>query len=218
MQGMNMQRLYSPMASIYQTQLEASRQFADALFSSAEKIDHVLLAASHRACIDQLRFAQSLAAVRDAQGAADAQAKFLSQRPDRAMNYQRELIRVFTEVQTELGRSMRNYMEQIGNFGNGAASEFASAIEQDTPTAGEAYNPLTGIFSVWQSAFREAASAANRNMEAARTTFENVATTVQESAQENADEVIDETMEAMTAGREKKSTSHSAHGSKRNYK
>jgi hypothetical protein len=206
------------MANIYQTQLEASRQFADALFSSAEKIDQVLLAASHRACIEQLRFAQSLATVRDAQGAADAQAKFFSQRPDRAMNYQRELIRVFTEVQAELGKSMRNYMEQIGSIGNGAATGIASAIEQDTPTAAEVYNPLTSLFSVWQSAFREAASATNRNIEVARTTFENAASTIQE----NADEVLDETMEAMTAGREKKATahgpSHGSHGSKRNHK
>lgn len=223
MQGMNMQRLYSPMATIYQTQLEASRQLADALFSSAEKIDHVMLAASHRACIDQLRFAQSLAAVRDAQGAANAQATFLSQRPDRAMNYQRELIKVFTEVQAELGKSMRNYMEQMSTLGNGAASQIASVAEQDAPTAATVYNPLTGIFSAWQSAFREATSAASRNMEVARTSLENVATTMQETIQENADETVDETMEAMTGGREKKpashgSQSHNSHASKRNHR
>lgn len=217
MQGMNMQKLYGPMANIFQTQLEASRQFADALFSSAEKIDHVLLAASHRACIEQLRFAQSLATVRDVQGAADAQAKFFSQRPDRAMNYQQEVIRVFSEVQTELGKSMRTYVEQMGSLGNGAVSEFASAVEPDTTTAMEAYNPLTGIFSAWQTAFREAASATSRNIEVARTTFENAVNTTQE----NTDEAIDETIEAMTAGRERKSTAHgthNTHGSKRNHK
>lgn len=217
MQGMNMQRLYSPMATIYQTQLEASRQFADALFSSAEKLDQVFLAASHRACIEQLRFAQSLASVRDAQGAADAQAKFFSQRPDRAMNYQREMIQVFAEVQAELGKSMRNYMEQMGSFGNGAASEFASAVEKEAPTAADIYSPLTGIFSVWQSAFREAANAANRNMEVARSTLETVANTVQENIVD-AVESADETTVAMTAGREKKSTSHNSHSSKRNHK
>lgn len=217
MQGMNMQRLYSPMATIYQTQLEASRQLADALFASAERIDQVFLAASHRACIEQLRFAQSLASVRDAQGAADAQAKFFSQRPDRAMNYQREVIQVFAEVQAELGKSVRNYMEQIGSIGNGAASEFGSEVEKDAPTAADVYNPLTGIFSVWQSAFREAASAANRNMEVARSTLENVVNTVQENAFEAGD-TGDETTEAMTAGREKKSASHGTHSSKRNHK
>jgi uncharacterized Ntn-hydrolase superfamily protein len=75
------------------------------------------------------------------------------------------------------------------------------------------YNPLTGIFSVWQSAFREATNTANRNLEVARTTFENVA----EAVQEQADEAADETTEAMTAGREKRSTSHNTH-SKRNHK
>ncbi|TCS35747.1 phasin family protein [Paucimonas lemoignei] len=217
MQGMNMPKLYSPMATFCQTQLEASRQFADALFSSAEKLDQVLLAASHRACIEQLRFAQSLASVRDPQGAADVQAKFFSQRPDRAMNYQRELVRVFTEVQAELGNSMRTYMEQIGSIGNGAASEFASEAERDAPTAADIYSPMTGIFSVWQSAFREAASAANRNMEVARSTFENVVNTVQDNAGEVVD-TVDETAEAMTAGREKKSGNQGNHGSKRNHK
>ena len=213
MQGMNMQAMYGPMANMYQTQLEASRRLADAFFNGAEKIDHVLLAASHRAWTDQLRFVQSLVAVRDAQGAATAQAKFFSQRPDRAMNYQRELMRVFSEVQSEIGKSMRSYMEQVGS---GIAPDFASALESEDVAGPETYaplatNPVAGMFTAWQSAFREAASAANRNMETARDTFENTASTAYADA--DAEEALDETVEGMTAGKEKRSSAH--HSGKR---
>lgn len=197
MQHLTMQKMLNPMAAMYQTQLEASRQFADALFSGVEKIDHVLLEASHRACIEQLRLAQSLVAVRDAQGATSVQAKFLSQRPERAMDYQRELFRVFAEVQSELGKSMRNCMEQLGG---GAMTEFATALAPESGGEAASTIPLTGLFTAWQSAFREASAVANRNIETARTTFENVAHT----AHENADEAVDETVETMTGGSESK--------------
>ncbi|WP_164932025.1 phasin family protein [Janthinobacterium sp. 17J80-10] len=196
---------------MYQTQLEASRRLADAFFSGAEKIDHVLLTASHRAWTDQLRFVQSLVAVRDPQGAADAQAKFFSLRPDRAMNYQRDLMKVFTEVQSEIGKSMRSYVEQVGS---GVAPDFAAGIAPEDTSEQETYNPiaanpLTGMFTAWQSAFREAASAANRNMETARNTFENAASAGYEHAEQAVDDAVDE----MTAGREKRSTAH--HNGKR---
>lgn len=197
MQSSKMQKMLSPVANMYQNQLEASRQFADAFFTGAEKIDHLMLEASHRALIEQLRFAQSLVAVRDAQGAASAQAKYFSQRPERAMDYQREMIRVFTEVQSELGKSMRNYMEQLGG---GAMTEFATALEPEGRADQPVFTPMSGMFSAWQSAMREAAAVANRNMETARNTFENAA----HAAYEQADDAIDETAEAMSAGRERK--------------
>lgn len=206
MPGFNMQNMYGPMTNMYQSQLEASRRLADAFFNGAEKIDHLLLSASHRAWTDQLRFVQSLVAVRDAQGAANAQARFFSQRPERAMNYQRDFMRVFSEVQSEIGQSMRSYVEQMGS---GVAPDFLEALEPDDTSGKESYsplaaNPLTGMFTAWQSAVREAASAVNRNMETARSTFENAAST----AYENAEEALDETVEGMTAGKEKRSTAH----------
>lgn len=211
MQGWNMQNMYTPMTHMYQTQLEASRRLADAFFTGAEKIDHVLLTASHRAWTDQLRFVQSLVAVRDPQGAADAQAKFFSQRPDRAMNYQRDLMKVFTEVQSEIGKSMRSYVEQVGN---GVAPDLAAAMAPEDAAEQEAYNPiaanpLTGVFTAWQTAFREAASVANRNMETARNTFENAASAVYEHAEEAVDDIADEA----GSGREKRSAAH--HNGKR---
>ncbi|RJG04092.1 phasin family protein [Noviherbaspirillum sedimenti] len=215
MPNLNVQTMLNPMAAMYQTQLEASRRVADTFFSGVQKMDHVMLEASHRACIEQLRFAQSLVAVRDAQGAASAQARYFSQRPERTMDYQRELIRVFNEVQSEVGKSMQNYMAQLGG---GAMTEFATALAPEresgeAPPSAIPLTPMTGLFSAWQSAFQEAAAVANRNIEAARTTFENAA----HNAYVNANEAIDETAEAMAGGRERKATTSGGHhsGSKR---
>lgn len=115
---------------------------------------------------------------------------------------------------------MRNYMDQMSSLGNGAVGELASEIQDDTPDSAQAFNPLTGLFSAWQSAFREAASAATRNMEVARTTLENAASAIEENANQAIDDAVDETVEAMTAARERRSTAHAhaSHGSRRNHK
>jgi phasin family protein len=196
----NMQNMLNPVANIYQTQLEASRQFADAVFSGTEKVDQVLLEATHRAFTEQLKFAQSLIAVRDPQDAANVQASYLSQRPDRAMNYQRELIRVFTEIQTELGKSMRNYVEQLNTTASNGPSASLGAMEDE---ASEIPNPMPNLFSLWESAFRQAASLATQNMNSARNTFEQTA----QAAYGNASEAMEEAADTMTGGRSKRSTS-----------
>lgn len=198
-----MQNVLTPITTIYQTQLEASRQLADAVFSGTEKIDHVVLEATHRAFSEQLRFAQSLAAVRDPQGMASAQNTFLTQRPERAMDYQRELIHIFTEMQNEIGRSMRTYMEQ---FGSSAVSGSANTIDAVENQANEVFNPITGMFSLWESAFREMASVANKNMHAARDSFESAASEAYDKATETAEDVVEATM----PGRERKSGNGSA--------
>lgn len=195
MQTMNMQQVMSPAAHLLQAHLEASRRVADAFFAGVKKVDNLMLEASHRACIEQLRLAQSLAAVRDAQGASHAQATYLAQRPDRAMDYQRDMIRVLTEVQADLGKSMRSYLEQIGN---GAIAGFSGAVDPAAVASPDLYQPMASIMSAWQSVFRDAASMASQNFEMARGSFTSMAA----AAGSAADAVIDETVEAMTAGKE----------------
>lgn len=192
----SMQNLFNPMAGMYQAQLEASRQFADAVFSGTEKIDQVLREAAHRAVTEQLKFAQSLVTVRDAQGVANVQTTYFSQRPDRAMDYQRELARAFTEVQAELGKSLRNYMEQLTTS---AASGATATLGAGNGQPGAGYDPLKSIFSVWESAFRDMTSLASQNMAATRNTFDQAA----KEGYTNVTAAADETVEAMTAGREK---------------
>ncbi len=201
-----MQNSFAPLANIYQTQLEASRQFADAIFSGTEKIDHVLLDATHHAFTEQLSFAQSLIGVQDAQSIANMQSHYLSRRPERTMDYQRELIRIFSEMQNEIGKSMRHYMDQ---FGQGVLSTAESAREVPEKAG---FNPVTGMFSAWESAFREATSFANKGMEAARNTFED-ATNMAYSATEAADEMRAGMASTMaSADKERKSSAaHQTH-------
>jgi len=162
-----------PILDMFQTQLEASRQLADAVFAGTEKIDLMMIDATHRAFNDQVRFAQALVTARDPKVFTDLQSNMLS-RPENAASYQREMLQVFTQVQNDIGKSMQQYVEQIGlkTAGN-AANLRATAQRQGSEAA--AFNPITGMLSVWESAFREVTALANRNMETARSNLANAA-------------------------------------------
>lgn len=201
-----MQNPFMPIASMYQTQLEASRRFADALFAGTEKIDHVLIDASHRAFNEQVRFAQSLAGVRDPQSAANAQSAYLSQRPEVAMDYQRELITVFSEIQNEIGQSMRQYFEDVGQSALSAAQSERDAAEESE------FNPMSGMFSAWESAFREATSLASKNVEAASNSFRGAANAAYSRTADTVEEVGEEI--ASTTRGERKSSGH-GHGKRK---
>jgi hypothetical protein len=186
----------NPIIDMCQTQLEASRRLADVVFAGTERIDRVVIDAAHRAVTDQLNFAQAVVATRDPGGIADLQSTFISRRPDNAMNYQRELIRVFAEIQSEVGKSMQYYIEQFGTSLNTNAAASTRTAQEHANDA--MFNPMTGMFSVWETAFREASSMATRNMEAARASFENVSSAAADTAQ-RATEVGIKTGETMAS-------------------
>lgn len=171
----------NPIIDMCQTQLEASRRLADVVFAGTERIDRVVIDAAHRAVTEQLNFAQAVVATRDPGGIAELQATFLSRRPDNAMSYQRELIRIFAEIQSEVGKSMQYYIEQFGsNLSMSAISPTRSAREHANDAL---FNPVTGMFSIWETAFREVSTITNRNLEAARSSFENVSAAAADTAQ-----------------------------------
>jgi hypothetical protein len=191
----------NPIVDMYQTQLEASRQFADAMFSGTEKIDRVIIDATHRAVSDQLRFAQALAAARDPKGLASLQPSLLN-RPESAVNYQKELMRVFAEMQNDLGKSVQQYVEQLTTRTANNATKPLETVQEHTKDA--MFNPMTGMFSVWESAFKEVAALANKNMVAARSTFENAANAAG-SAANNGVNIVEEIDEG--GGAERKGSS-----------
>jgi hypothetical protein len=175
----------NPIIDMCQTQLEASRRLADVVFAGTERIDRVVMDAAHRAVTEQLNFAQAVVATRDPGGIADLQSTFMSRRPDSAMNYQRELIRVFAEIQSEVGKSMQYYIEQVGSSLTLSAATSTRAAQEHASDA--TFNPMTGMFSVWEKAFREASTMATRNMEAARASLENVSSAAAETTQHAVD-------------------------------
>jgi hypothetical protein len=201
-----MQNVPSSIVDMYQNHLQASRQFADAIFSGTEKIDHVVLDATHRAFTEQLQFAQALASARDSRELANLPSGLLP-RPESAANYQREILQVFAEIQSEIGKSIQQYVEQLSNSAASAARTTAESGQQRSATA---FNPVTGMFSVWESAFKEVAALANKNMVAARSTFENAARNAAgtaNAAADNADNASDLIDDAEEGGGPRKSPS-----------
>jgi hypothetical protein len=166
-----------PMAAVYQAQLEASRRCADALLSGTEKIDRAVIDVAHRMFMRQLNFAQAMTAARDPRSVANMQSSLLA--PNDAVNCQQEIMRIFAEMQNEIGRSLQEYAEQIG----GHAASSAAPVEEVREKASEtALNPIAGMFSVWESAFKEATALARKNMDAAQSAMEDAASKAMESA------------------------------------
>ncbi len=176
-----MQNVLNPLVSMYQTQLEASRRFADVVFSGTEKIDRAVIGATHRAFTEQLNFVQAMATVRDPRSAsATLQSGLMSRNPDEAMNYQKEIMRVFAEMQNEIGRSLQEYIAQLRTQAAQSATAPIGAVQEQANDA--VFNPMTSMFSVWESAFKEVADLAKKNMMAARSTAEDTARRTMQSA------------------------------------
>lgn len=201
-----MQNPFVPFSGMYQTQLEASRRFAAALFAGTERIDHVLLDATHNVLSDQLNLVQSMAGLQDSQEGA---ASLLPKRPEWMLDCQRELISIFSDIQEELNQSMRQYIDEVSQ----SALAAASAQEESRAVDANTFNPVTGMFSVWENAFREATSLAGRNMEAAGNSFRDnsdAANAAYASAEEDIEQA---TGKAAGSHRARKSTSHARHAS-----
>lgn len=170
-----MQHSPNPMANLYQSQLAASSRFADAVFSGTEKLDHLVLEATHRVVSEQLRLAQVLVAGVNPVDAQTA-ATFIQRNSSEAVNYQAEIMRVVAEMQTEIGQSMQDYIEQIGSRPEREPEPRPRAAREPMPDVGGMMsNPVTGMLSMWENAFKEATAMAARNMALARSNVEQAA-------------------------------------------
>jgi|GEM_PF-1144268 len=169
-----MQNASNPLVTMYNTQLEASRRFAEAVFSGSEKIDRVMRGATQRVFNEQLNLVQAITSARDPRTVGTTlQSNLFSRNPDDAMNYQKEIVRIVAEMQNEISRSMQEYMDEIRS---GAATNATRPLQAAQSQANDAvFNPMTSMFSVWESAFKEVAELAKKNMVAARGAVEQAA-------------------------------------------
>jgi hypothetical protein len=171
-----MQQILNPMAHLYQTQLEASRRFADAIFSGTEKLDRLVLEATHRAVNDQLNMATAMANGQDAAGGMDLARTLMQQNSNGAVNYQAEIVRVVAEMQTEIGKSMQEYIEQTSTQAANVPSRAVQSTQAAAPGAADSMiNPMTNMLSMWENAFKQATGMATRNMAAARSNMDRAA-------------------------------------------
>lgn len=161
-----MQNVMTPLVTMYQTQLEASRRFADAVFSGTEKIDRVIIDATHRVVTEQLNYAEAVASVRDPVTAGTAlQSSFFSGHRNHAAEYQKEIMRIFAEMQNEIGRSWQDYLQQFRTQASNSATKPIEAAQTRTNDA--MFDPMRSMFSVWESAFKDVADLARQNLGAA---------------------------------------------------
>lgn len=183
-----MQSVFSPLAAIVQTQLDASRRFSEALFSGTEKIDRVFLDAGQRVFLRQIKFFQSMSSAHDPQSAATVmQESLLPHGPDEIVNCQKELMQAFVDIQNDIGRSLQEYIEQLSRNASAGSAATLSATSHSRSAPGIDYtggqkiagdgflNPMTGMFSLWESALREVTLLAQKNMVAARTAMDEAA-------------------------------------------
>lgn len=161
-----MQNVPNPLVAMCATQLEVSRRFAEAVFSGTEKIDRVMRGATQRAFNEQMDLVQAIATGKDARAVGSRlQANLFARNPDEAVKYQKEIVRIVSEMQNEITRSMQECMDQMRT---GATTPASRPFETPPTQPDAAFNPVTSMFSVWESAFKEVAELARKNMSAAR--------------------------------------------------
>jgi len=188
-----MQNAFSPLMNMYHTQLEASRRFADVIFSGTEKMDRAMIGATHRVFNEQIKLAEAISTVRDPRNIGAAlQSGLLSRNPDEAVNYQQEIMRIYAEMQNDIGKSLHEYIRQLGtNASVGATQSGESGKTEDM------YSPVNSMFSVWESAFKEVAALAKKNMTTARSAVEDAAGRAMEGAA-NYSTAVSETVAAQS--------------------
>ena len=143
-----------------QTQLEASRRIADALFSGAVKLDHALLDVTHRAVDEQLRFAKAVTNTRDPQTYFNLHSTYWTSKPDELNLFQKRTIHIIALMQVEFGRAARSCIEQMNvrSTRGLAFNLFGSGGHRGL----SAVNPFGGVMSVWQTAMRGMSSVGNQ--------------------------------------------------------
>lgn len=183
---------HNPVVDMVQYQLDATIQLADVVFSGTEKIDRAVLDVTHQAVDSQLKLVRAIANMRDPSKMADLQ-QVMARRPEKAMHCQQQIMSALVEMQTEFGRSVREYMDLVRHK---AAEQVESAQHQAAAGMNQhgegIVNPFTGMMSVWEQAFREASRFATQNMTVARSNVETAANFARDAASRTAEHMVEE--------------------------
>jgi hypothetical protein len=158
---MQTQQQSNPVTDMVQYQIETTMHLADAVFSGTEKIDRAVLDGTHHAIERHLKLARAVTDMRDPEKMADLKA-VISAKPDQAISCQQQILNAWIEMQSEIGRSVR---ESIERFNHVASERAAQAMEQAgrSKTDSSMVNPFAGMLSMWEQAFREATRLASES-------------------------------------------------------
>lgn len=196
---------HNPVVDMVQHQLDASIQLADVVFSGTEKIDRAVLDVTHQAVDGQLKLVRAITNMRDPSKMADLQSAIAS-RPEKAMHCQQQIMSALVEMQTEFGRSLREYMDRVSQTATeqteAAQQQATTGLNQPTQTI---VSPFTGMMSVWEQAFREASRFATQNMTAARSNVETAANFARDAVSRTVEHTVEEMEHPQS---HKRSTTH----------
>lgn len=159
-----MNTIQNPMADMLRSQTEASRRFAKVLISCTGRIDQAIIEATQHAITNQLSLADAIVSIRDPKELAGLRSKMMAQRPENALNLLKVIMQVSAEIQSELVKSMQ---EQTDNFGSRMAHDAtapAPSKKAHHRTDDEVFNPMAGMFSMWESALQQASSMAGQQL------------------------------------------------------
>lgn len=183
---------HNPVVDMVQYQLDASIQLADVVFSGTEKIDRAVLDVTHQAVESQLKLVRAMTNMRDPSRMADLQ-QAIAHRPEKAMHCQQQIMSALVEMQTEFGRSVREYIDRVSHT---AAEQVEAAQHQASAAVGQSGesigNPFAGMMGVWEQAFREVSRFATQNMTAARTNVETAANFARDTVSRTGEHIIEE--------------------------
>ena len=187
---------HNPVVDMVQHQLDASMQLADVVFSGTEKIDRAVLDVTHQAIESQLKLVRAITNMRDPSKMADLQS-VIANRPEKAMHCQQQIMSALVEMQTEFGRSVREYMDRVSHSAaeqaESAQQQAASGLSQSGQTmASPMVSPFTGMMGVWEQAFREASRFATQNMTAARSNVETAANFARDAVSRTVEHTVEE--------------------------
>jgi hypothetical protein len=157
---------HNSLVDLAKSQLSASTELANAIFAGFDKIDHALLDVAHQMLDAQRKIGSVAADMRDQSRIVELRESVVC-RPDKAMQCHQQIMSAMIEIQTEIGRSTRQYFDRLSELSRGQLqrlahqSEFRSAKSQAKELI--AGSPFSGMLSVWRDTFEEAGQAIVEN-------------------------------------------------------
>jgi phasin family protein len=158
--------MQNPIQDLHQAQLEATRQVANIVLSSAQKMDHLTLSTAKDSMNDQIKYAEALGAVRDPSGVKAVHSAFSKQTPDAMLNYYRELFKVFSESNAEIGKIAESYLEDMKlaaiKTANGATRnmDMAASVSEAAPAGAD-------ILGLWNAGYKQLSKMTEQYLKAA---------------------------------------------------
>jgi methyl-accepting chemotaxis protein len=176
---------HNSLVDLANNQLSASKELANAIFSGFEKIDHALVDVAHQMLDAQRKFGSVAADMRDQSRMVELQESVLC-RPDKAMQCHQQIMSAMIEIQTEIGRSTREYFDRLSELSRGQFQRLAKQSEFRREKSQvqhlEAGNPFAGMLSVWRDTFQEARQVMAETMASAQNGAEHISEATDELA------------------------------------